>query len=349
MRPPSVSSSTTYFFSGFSERFRDKNFTILLLEMATFLPAEKGMTIRQPATANLCVDSQDRDGDRYIGADDFLIFKKQSILNGFFTRVGTTELTLEWGVPNVSADASNNFVNVEIGGTAHVIPIPQGFYTVADALITLAKGMDDLSGSTGVGVQVALSPVAVFGGVATARPGNIILTTIPTGSATQIEIFGGGLAPYLFPGVLAGSGDSTGPANQIPIPVDANLRIIRYLDFTSEQLTYNQDLKDDSTSEEPKNVLARWYMAYDNETSTDQFGYPVLMGYRPFVLRRLWNPPKQIRWDNAQPVGQLSFQVYPDPQYGYFTAANDLISFRRLAPDQAENFDYLMTLQISES
>ena len=69
------------------------------------------------------------------------------------------------------------------------------------------------------------------------------------------------------------------------------------------------------------------------------------MGYSPFNLRRIFNPPKQIRWDNIQPLGNLAFQVYATkwPQdrtanytYGLFDVA------------QYYNTEWLMTLQISE-
>jgi hypothetical protein len=36
------------------------------------------------------------------------------------------------------------------------------------------------------------------------------------------------------------------------------------------------------------------------------------MGYEPFTLRRTFSPPKQIRWDMIQPVGNLSFELYRD-------------------------------------
>jgi hypothetical protein len=57
------------------------------------------------------------------------------------------------------------------------------------------------------------------------------------------------------------------------------------------------------------------------------------MGYRPFNYRRLYNPPKQIRWDNIQPVGNLTFQVYNDQGV--------------LAPMRTTT-NWLMTLQLSE-
>ena len=84
------------------------------------------------------------------------------------------------------------------------------------------------------------------------------------------------------------------------------------MDFVCTQLTYNQELKDGDTSEKSRDVLYRWYFAWDTETSYDGYGFPVLQGYRSFIQRRLIAFPKQIRWNSSQPVGNLTFQVYND-------------------------------------
>jgi len=304
-----------------------------------FVPSEKGQTIRQPATANLMLDSQDRDVERFPFTNDFTISKNQSILNGFFTRLGTTEVVMDWGVPNVSADASNNFINMTLGTTRVAIPLAPGFYNAFDMITTVAKKANDLSGTTGVGVQIAFIDPVTFGGVAFAHPGNI--AWVSTGG--NIQFHGGGIGPYLFPGIL---GDDTTDFPLVPLPqvlasTDIDLRKYRYLDIVSENLTYNQDLKDDATNRSNRNVLCRWYMSYDNPEPSDEFGYPVRMGYRPFELRRIFNPPKQIRWDARQPVGQVSLQVYCDDNNGPGGG--------NLWPDDGLYFDYLMTIQASEN
>ena len=62
------------------------------------------------------------------------------------------------------------------------------------------------------------------------------------------------------------------------------------------------------------------------------------MGYTPFVVRRLFNPPKQIRWDSNLPVGNLAFTLYSDqgtPLEVVYPAIQDT--------------NWLMTLQLSEN
>ena len=102
----------------------------------------------------------------------------------------------------------------------------------------------------------------------------------------------------------------------------------------SNQLTNNQSVKDASTAANVRDVLVRWYFDYDNQTPTDEYGYPILMGYSPFYLRRLYNPPKQIQWQSNIPVGNLSFQLYNN---------NGLL--QSVVPET----QFLMTLQISEN
>ena len=59
------------------------------------------------------------------------------------------------------------------------------------------------------------------------------------------------------------------------------------------------------------------------------------MGYKPFCLRRIFNPPKQIKWDQNLPVaGVMDFALYDNN--GKLAATTDTTNF-------------LMTLQVSEN
>ena len=318
------------------------------------------VTIRQPATANLMIDSADRNVGA--SANDFSITRSQALLNGFFTRIATTELVLEWGVPNFSLAFGNTTVLIDISGAGAVTGTGQfsadlsggGFLTVEDWAATT----EVLLNAAG-----ALTTPATTWTLANPRPGFVTFTpnqevyiwlqqnspfngwfnfgrlVTPTwvlidpagvdGVAEELSIGGGK------PGFTSPQGFLNPPSPTM------DLRAIRYLDFVSAQLTYNQDLKDSSTNISTQNaplsvvrdVLARWYMAYDNQSArVDGYGFPIYMGYEAFVLRRLFNPPKQIRWENIQPVGNISFQVYTDTGM--------------LAPMTYSN--WLMTLQVSE-
>ena len=317
---PSFSTTAVYFFPGLSDLPNDKSFAISN-RMTTFLPAEKGMTIRQPSTANLMLDSADRNKTRNPLANSFSINRSQSILNGFFTRIGTTEVVFEYKTANISADLSNNSVSYDLSGVVSgtlsgSFTISEGNYSVSDALTAIAEKLTDISGTW--------TATEYQGGAVIAPAANVYISL---GGALAESL---GIETTLL--LVGPTGAGTLPGLYCEDNL-ADLRPYRYLDFVSQQLTYNQDLKDGSTSIVNRDVLCRWYMAYDEAPQLDALGFPILMGYKPFTLRRLFNPPKQIRWDNIQPVGNISFQV--------FTDQNVLAPF-------SNNTEWLMTLQVSE-
>lgn len=282
------------------------------------MPNEQVITIRQPATANLMIDSADRITTQYSSPWDFQITKSASIMNGFFTRVATTEVVLEWCVENI-VGGQNDTLILDISGATGRLPnetitLTPGFYTVAQALDAIVEKINDLSGTTGSTASVVDFPGGTVWGIAL-DVGEIGVVTETTLSE-QLEIPATGLSPFMGIGICP------------------DLRLYRYLDFVSSQLTYNQDLKDNSTASTNRDVLCRWYMAWDDQPQYDAYGFPILMGYQKFVLRRLFNPPKQIRWTNSQPLGNIAFQVYTD--------------LGSLVPNSPDS-EWLMTLQFSEN
>lgn len=302
--------------------------------MVDFIPTERATPIRYPSTANLMIDSADR-GDFYSSPWDFQIQRTNSILNGFFTRIGTTEVVLEWCQPNIGESNYQLFVDVSGTGGNTFSGLLQGvlssgfFYNIEDALDELVAVLNVDSVAQGAGVTFEVynpNPGQAAIRIQVGDPGVFrILQTDNTDSflPDQLGIYKANFLP-----------------NQ-PAYVDCpDLRLYRYLDFTSSQLTYNQDLKDTTTAEIVRDVLCRWYMAWDTPPEVDGYGFPILMGYTPFVVRRLFNPPKQIKWDPKQPVGNLAFQVYGNNLY-----------FSEKTPIVAESdtkSNWLMTLQVSE-
>lgn len=282
---------------------------------------EKATLIRVPATANLLIDSVDRDGVAP-SPWDFTITKKNQLINGYFTRAGTTEVVLEWCDGNIWSE--NFAMQFDVSGSAvRINGVTQlavgGFYTVADALNQFIGDVNDLSGSTGVSVKV--------------NKGFGIPFIQVTGGHIAIDS-GDGLAEAL--GLSPLDEEATSILIQCP-----DLRRYRYLDFTSSQLTSVQDVKDASTAPLVRDVLCRWYMADDVPENEDEYGFPILMGYKQFSRRRIFNPPKQIKWEQNFPVGNLAFQVF----------ANDgalPTTFNYAGQEVASKSNWLMTLQLTE-
>ena len=289
--------------------------------MTDFVPTESGTTIRMPSTANLMIDSADRNSSVYPKPWDFQISKNSSILNGYFTRVATTEVVLEWCVPNISSYQGNNQLLFDISGTGantfnnvYNMILADGFYTVADVVNEIVIRLNNTTPTTGVTANARVIPTGVAVDISNAY---VIMNPTPLSSAlgiTEIDVNNEQDTILFF-------GDCI------------DLRAYRYIDFVSANLTYTQDLKDSSTSQIVRDVLCRWYFAEDAIENRDQYGYPIFMGYEPFTRRRIFNPPKQIRWDSNLPIGNLAFQVYDDEQNLITTSSTT---------------NWLMTLQVSE-
>lgn len=281
-------------------------------------------TIRYPSVANLMIDSDDGIGS----AGKFTIQKPNALQNGFFTRIGATEVVLNYNIPNIAPPnpfypASSSTQEIDVNGVGIVpITIGTGNYTVASAIEAFISAVNALAPG---GINLT---VATVGGICTiTATGNTFLFPLGLGFMGDIGFaLGGGYAA----------------TNSAPVNTPGTsgvLQNIKYLDFVSPQLTYNQDVKDNSTNAQTKDVLVRWYLAFDNDTPlTDSLGFPIYMGYESFSVRRLYNPPKQIKWDPTQPVGNLSFEVWGYPILG-------------TTPILLDNnaFSWYMTLQLTEN
>lgn len=275
---------------------------------------EKGMTIRQPSTANLMVDSADRPNPDNTNPYDFQITRNQSIMNGFFTRVGTTEVVLEWCQNNVDTTP----LTFDISGVNHTITIVAGHYTVSDVLDSIVSQLDALAlPAYNFSVETSSGQVVIY----TGNP-NLDIEYIPNVPLTSLEY-----RLDLIPSVNA-------PEISILCP---DLRPHRYIDFICPNLTYAQDLKDSSTQSKNYDVLCRWYFSDDTPDQLDVYGFPILMGYTRFCRRRIFNPPKQIKWDSNLPLGNIAFQVLDEN--------GDVLTI----PDEPNRNSWLMTLQMSEN
>ena len=297
-------------------------------------------TIRYPSVANLMVDSADRNTAIYPNANNFSINRPYSMLNGSFTRVGTTEIVFEWNYPNITSTNGAPGFSLSwtpTGGTSTSIAIAlvSGFYTISELLNAMKTAMNLVTGTTGLTWSLAANTT-----------GGAILSYTPTTSAVTFsqpnppfvtatkfikQLFGADPATNVGPGIFQTS-------------QFIDLRPYRYLDIISPTLTYAQNVKDASTANIVRDVLCRWYFDYDNETTSyDDFGFPILMGYKPFYIRRIYNPPKQIKWDNNIPIpGVIEFAVYDN---------NGVLATPYIASNGflIGQFNFLLTLQVSEN
>jgi hypothetical protein len=262
-----------------------------------FTPTEKAVTIRNPSTANLFINSSDRAEGT---ASDFTISKNQNILTGFFTRLAMTEITLAWALPNISDALDNNIFEILYDGTeSYTVVLPDGNYTVKQALDTIVALLN---------VEV---PTAPFSLVFNALVNGYELTSTDNFYITNQETNSLAFALGFFLG--PGTNDTVQLVGAVTPP---NIVFYRFVDFISNSLTYCQNLKDSSTTTVDKDILYRWNFADDQPQGVDAYGYPIYQGYLPFRLRRYLAFPKQIKWDNIQPIGQIDFQTRVAVQVG---------------------------------
>lgn len=296
---------------------------------------EKGIVIRYPATANLYIDSADRNqildlsGQNISSPWDFVISRTQPLINGFFSRIGTTEVVLEWCLNNISStlkndtfaisDDSGNIVSVQMAGAA---------YTVQEAL-------DGLCSKLNFACENNVPKVTGYTFDTIVGPTGQVFFYNSANTVRQFKVLPGKLARQL--SLNETLLDDTAFVDDLAVTCP-DLRPYRFIDFVCDQIVQVQDVKDSSTQSAPRDSLCRFYFADDAPNTLDGLGFPVLMGYTRFCQRRLFNPPKQIKWDNNLPLsGLLRFTVYGDD--GQIIAEVDNYS----------ESDWLMTLQFTEN
>jgi hypothetical protein len=296
---------------------------------------ERGTLIRVPATANLMLDSQDRNpildasGIDISSPWSFTLTRRQALINGFFSRIGTSEVILEWGLPNIVYNNTQTgdyaFRWQDVSGTVRTVPLISGNYTVKECLDQLVSLMN------------AQVPIYAF------TVSNVLNTTF-INAQRPWRILPCDLAKRLSLNQLD---VATQPLQSFPV-LTPDLRPTRYIDFVCEQLTSVQDVKDASTKENVKDVLCRWYFADDAPPQLDAYGFPILPGYTLFSQRRIYNPPKQIKWEQNKSIGGfLQFSVY-DSDGNLLPFEPLVVGDNSKTPTTYPISNWLMTLQLSE-
>ena len=313
------------------------------------------VSVRPSATALFTVNSADRYGDANTRRQtlvatspyDFIIRKKESLLNGFFTRMGITEVSFPFALPNVDFNTSRmSVIYTPVGGvqaTATFTP-SFGFYTpsqIAAALQVFIRARD-VSLNTSLVVYSSLNGVPQF------------TVSVPAGATIDfapVATTGGLPFPYdqnqiqlydMFGFTLANSSPVryTAPAVGSATTVVGNFTFFQkyqYLDIVSTLMTGNQNLKDSTSSPIDRNILCRLYVDYENSYNVpadDPLFAPA--GTTPFTIYRKFPVPKFVQWDVKQPIGQLNFQVY------------DQDGFLIRSDPQFQDMDWKMSVLVSE-
>jgi hypothetical protein len=216
-------------------------------------------------------------------------------------------------------------------GEVLALTLGNRFRTVASIMTEIARAAT--SGSTGSYVTYTISGSNNFGCT--------IISTLTAGGTVSFNYNSGALATQL--GLFPAPGVST----NVIYPANPNIMPWRYVDMVCDQLTYCQDVKDSTTNNNQKDVLYRWYFAWDDSPNYDVYGFPILQGYTAFAQRRCIGFPKQIKWDPIQTVSNLKFE-----SYGAFSSTTNA-NYIPVPPNILGNFpgsgyEFQMTLLLSE-
>lgn len=356
-------------------------------EKPSFSPEAGVVTMRPSSTALLTIDSEDRfqkglipDGSgnvvvpasgyplsRYIlslsvGAYnatpyDFTIVKNESIMNGYFTRLGLTEVCFPFGIPNINKKTSDIQVRWTVSGSP----------TVNSNTVTMNPNYEFLtpvniaSALTGL-VSSISSSLSGFDMVYGPAP-NVPYFSYDTGTS-NVEIaflpMPTGTPAYPYPDSTKQLFDVLGFTNNDTV-LDTTgsgqstlCQATRYVDIVCSQLTYNQPLKDTTTQPLARDSLCRLYLGdgngFGNNTALCDASDFTPPGTAPFTIYRQFATPKMINWNSAgkayQPVpGVLRFEVLDD------TGANltEMVQNTDLFTSGGDYLDWSATILVSEN
>jgi hypothetical protein len=309
---------------------------------------DHGTTVRPSSTSLLCIDSEDR-YTSYLAQGtstpyNFTISQPKTIMNGFFTRIGVSEVVFPWILPNINKKTNLITIGTTIAGgptTTTVVPITYGFYTPSQLATYLTNYIDSILPTLGFQMLYGQAKEPLFEYSVSA--GNTI-AFLPMGYNTPA---------YPFPENTKQLFELLGFIDANKVPADAGnggytlCQACRYVDIVCPQLTYNQPLKDTMTQVTARDTLCRIYVggAPGVSSTTDMSGASFCPpGCAPTVIYRDFQNPKHIAWLPNQGIpGYLQFSVFDDTGDNL---NNSLPSLSLLASNPVG--DWSMTCLVSE-
>lgn len=311
---------------------------------------DKAVTVRPSATASFVIDSKDRYKtytERLTTPTspyNFNITKNQALLNGFFHRIALTEVVLPWYIPNITDEVVD--LNVVTGAGTFPIQIAGAgaFLSPSEIAANLETEIQAIAGLGNVTVAYVDGAFAFVDAVSPVPPQFAFARVAPVEKYQLFDFLNLGVDNT----VLRAGEQYSGPTR---------CRWTEYVDVVCSQLTYNQNLKDGTSSRIERDVLARIYIEFEDDKTQpvwDSANNEILItdedipGTSPFTIYRKFPMPKQILWNEAQPLGNLTFQLYDDK--------GRILSYNETDPNASPflQFDYKLpdwrfTLLVSEN
>jgi hypothetical protein len=325
-------------------------------------------TIRMPSTALLTIDSEDRYTnfvDARLGAIspyNFNISKRESLMPGFMTRIGVSEVVFPWVIPNINKKTQTIQYTYTIGAAppvSGVISLQVGFYRPQELALAMTA---ELSGIAGLGFTMTYGDSIISNGQPcffySCSALNAISFTPMTYNSGPV-VGPPAIPAYPYPSTTKQLFDVLGFTSINSTLQNAAettytyCQAIRYVDIVCNQLTNSQSQKDQTSQTVARDMLCRIYVGGAPGVSSTTFAGDVASatvpstfcppGCAPTTIYRNFTEAKQIQWIPNQNIpGFLQFTVYDD------TGA-PLDESLEIGPDVFGTYsDWSMTLLVSE-
>lgn len=269
-----------------------------MLQSATHKAREQpgdGVSIRQPSSAQLLIDSLDRYPKGFVPAlanvissSSWSLNLQQIAMNGYIHRLAVSQIQFQWNLPTIIT-GYNDTLRFTYSTSTFTATLAQGFYTPDDMATEIERAMNAAYGS-GV-FTVVFSELT--GSFAISAPA--VFLFLPTGINPTRST-----RAYLTLGIIPG-----GTASTIYAGTQPTMLATRYVDICSSYLTKYQRLKDTNTlpSNIVSNCIARIYPVALN---TQVYLTPsTSVGSQPFIVALDFGNPKQIAWSPDEGISNF--------------------------------------------
>ena len=282
---------------------------------------QPAMTIRPSSTALLTIDSEDRYTDisqsrgSITSPYNFAIRKNESLMPGFITRIGVSEINFPWLVPNINSKTNTiqvSYVSATGPGTA-VIVLPIAFYNPHELALAIQQSVIAIpNGPVSFLMTYGANNLPVFSYTTT---GPDLISFLPFQANTQQYPYSP-QSKQLFD-VLGFTNTNSGTPSSSGVGIFTLCQAVRYVDIVCNQLTNSQAQKDQTSQTIARDMLCRIYLGDGGGTGQSTVGPsdPLFAppGCNPTTIYRNFSSPKQIQWIPNQNIpGFLQFTIYDD-------------------------------------
>lgn len=271
---------------------------------------EKATTQRPPASALLCIDSEDRFTaieDRFLPAtaiypaNDFRIQKSQPLLYGNFKRVAMTQIQVQYRVPTIVANVNDQFIiENDLNQDQYPISLEPGYHSAQDLASLVKTAVLAIPGNPFATFDCSYNVVSAGLRMTCPTPFALKPNLSTPFTDAQKNIWSRTLVT-----LGANYGNTLGGTSQyLGSP---QLIFTRFIDITSSRLAKFQRVKDADTIQTNKsNHVCRVYLTAPN-TRVDPTATP-----GPFDICIDPNTPKHSMWSIDEAIYELDFQMYDE-------------------------------------